>query len=92
MAGYGPSRDADADPGRTGQLATMYLLPQAWGTGTGRELMAAVVDGLTALGYAEATLWVLDSNDRGRRFYARRDSWVEDGITRVGRQPRHYAE
>lgn len=82
FAGYGPSRDADADPGRTGQLATIYLLPQVWGTGTGRELMAAAVDGLTALGYADATLWVLDSNDRARRFYAKA-GWAEDGATRV---------
>ena len=82
FAGYGPSRDADADPGRTGQLATIYLLPQAWGTGTGRELMAAAVGGLAALGYAEATLWVLDSNDRARRFYAKA-GWAEDGVTQV---------
>ena len=71
FAGYGPSRDADADPGRTGELAAIYLLPQAWGTGTGRELMAAAVDGLAALGYAEA-------NDRARRFYAKA-GWAEDG-------------
>lgn len=82
FAGYGPSRDVDADPRRTGNLATIYLLPQAWGTGTGRELMAAVVAGFAALGYAEATLWVLDSNDRARRFYAKA-GWAEDGATRV---------
>lgn len=82
FANYGRSRDADADPVRTGQLAAIYLLPQAWGTGTGRELMAAAVDGLAALGYAEATLWVLDSNDRARRFYAKA-GWAEDAITRV---------
>jgi GNAT superfamily N-acetyltransferase len=60
----------------------IYLLPQAWGTGVGRELMAAVVDGLTGLGYEDATLWVLDSNDRARRFYARA-GWTEDGTTQV---------
>jgi GNAT superfamily N-acetyltransferase len=82
FAGYGPSRDADAAPGRTGELATIYLLPEAWGTGTGRRLMAAVVDGLTALGYEDATLWVLDSNDRARRFYAKA-GWTEDGATQT---------
>jgi GNAT superfamily N-acetyltransferase len=81
FAGYGPSRDADADPGRTGELATIYLLPRAWGTGVGRELMAASVHGLAGLGYAEATLWVLDSNDRARRFYAKA-GWAEDGATK----------
>lgn len=82
FAGYGPSRDADADPGHTAQLTVIYLLPQTWGTGTGRELMAAAVGGLAALDYAEATLWVLDSNDRARRFYAKA-GWAEDGVTRV---------
>lgn len=82
FAGYGPSRDADADPGQTGQLAVIYLLPQTWGAGTGRKLMAAAVDGLADLGYAEATLWVLDSNERARRFYAKA-GWAEDGVTRV---------
>jgi GNAT superfamily N-acetyltransferase len=81
FAGYGPSRDEDADPGQTGQLATIYLLPEVWGTGVGRRLMAATVDGLTGLGYQDATLWVLDSNDRARRFYARA-GWAEDGATR----------
>jgi GNAT superfamily N-acetyltransferase len=82
FAGYGPCRDADADPGRTGQLATIYLLPEVWGTGTGRKLLAAAVDGLAALGYLEATLWVLNSNDRGRRFYVKA-GWTEDDLTRV---------
>jgi GNAT superfamily N-acetyltransferase len=80
FAGYGPSRDADADPGRTGELAMIYLLPQAWGAGVGRELMAAAVDGVAGLGYAEATLWVLDSNDRARRFYAKA-GWAGNGAT-----------
>ncbi len=82
FAGYGPSRDTDADPGHTGQLAVIYLLPETWGTGTGRELMAAAVAGLAALGYADATLWVLDSNERARRFYVKA-GWADDGVTRV---------
>lgn len=82
FAGYGPCRDEDAHPDQTGQLAVIYLLPQAWGRGTGRELLAAAVGGLAALGYVEATLWVLDSNDRARRFYEKA-GWAEDGVTRV---------
>ena len=75
---YGPSRDADADPGRTGEIGAIYLEPETIGEGVGRRLMAAAVLGLAALGYADATLWVLDGNDRARRFYERA-GWAADG-------------
>ncbi|HEU5421786.1 MAG TPA: GNAT family N-acetyltransferase, partial [Streptosporangiaceae bacterium] len=45
--------------------------------GLGRMLMAEAVSQLAA-GYEQATLWVLDTNDRARRFYAR-TGWAEDG-------------
>jgi GNAT superfamily N-acetyltransferase len=65
-----PSRDDDAD-GSTGEVVAIYALPEAWGTGAGRELMAAALDGLRGAGFRSATLWVLDSNARARRFYER---------------------
>ncbi|HSZ43600.1 MAG TPA: GNAT family N-acetyltransferase [Trebonia sp.] len=78
FAGFGPSRDADADSGQTGELAAIYLRPGSIGQGLGRLLMMAVVSGLTDLGYADATLWVLDGNARARRFYERA-GWTLDG-------------
>jgi GNAT superfamily N-acetyltransferase len=75
---YGPSRDADADPGRTGEIGAIYLRPQSIGRGVGRLLMEAAVAGLAELGYADATLWVLDGNARARRFYERA-GWAPDG-------------
>jgi GNAT superfamily N-acetyltransferase len=78
FAAFGPTRDADKDPGRVGELAAIYLLPGAWGKGTGRKLMSAAVERLAAAGYRQATLWVLDSNARARRFYERA-GWAEDG-------------
>jgi hypothetical protein len=33
----------------------------AWGTGAGRALMASAVAELARLGYADAILWVLES-------------------------------
>src|ERR1700691_3096251 len=71
FAVFGPSRDADADPGRTGEVGAIYLRPGSIGQGLGRLLMDAVVSGLAGLGYADATLWVLDENARARRFYER---------------------
>jgi GNAT superfamily N-acetyltransferase len=78
FAGYQPTRDADSDPAVTGQLSTIYLVPEAWGTGTGRRLLAGAVTGLTAAGYADAALWVLDGNERACRFYAAA-GWAPDG-------------
>jgi GNAT superfamily N-acetyltransferase len=72
-----PSRDDDAGPD-TGEVIAIYALPTEWGTGVGRELMAAAVDGLRAAGYTAATLWVLASNARARRFYELA-GWAPDG-------------
>ncbi len=74
---YGPSRDEDADPA-VGEVSTIYVLAEAWGRGLGRRLMAGAVQRLTGAGYAQATLWVLRTNARARRFYAAA-GWSEDG-------------
>jgi GNAT superfamily N-acetyltransferase len=76
-----PTRDADQDPARVGEVSSIYLLPQAWAKGLGWRLMAGAVRHLTDAGYAEALLWVLDTNARARRFYTRAD-WAENGATR----------
>ena len=75
-----PSRDDDAEPD-TGEVIAIYALPSAWGTGVGRSLMTAAVEGLRSAGFATVTLWVLDSNDRARRFYERA-GFSPDGVTK----------
>ncbi|MDQ2815654.1 MAG: hypothetical protein M3Z75_28380 [Actinomycetota bacterium] len=40
--------------------------------------MGSAVAELARLGYADVILWVLDGNDRARRFYALA-GWAEDG-------------
>ena len=52
------------------------------GTGAGRALMASVIAELARLGYADAILWVLDANDRARRFYALA-GWEEDSANKT---------
>ena len=54
------------------------MLPEAWGTGLGRALMTATLSHLAGCGFESATLWVLDTNARARRFYARA-GWTADG-------------
>ncbi len=81
FACFGPSRDQDANPEQVAEIAAIYLLPEVWGKGLGRQLMAASVESLAVARYAQATLWVLDSNVRARRFYAG-NGWAEDGAAK----------
>jgi GNAT superfamily N-acetyltransferase len=78
FASYSPSRDSDADPGRVGEIGAIYLLPGAWGKGIGRRLMEATLFCLATADFVQVTLWVLDSNVRGRRFYES-GGWSADG-------------
>jgi GNAT superfamily N-acetyltransferase len=80
LAGFavtGPSQDADADP-KTGEVYAIYLEPDRVGTGVGRGLFAHAVDDLRDRGFRTATLWVLESNERTRRFYEIA-GWKPDG-------------
>jgi len=77
FTGFGPSRDEDA-PAGTGEVYAIYLQPEWFGLGAGRELFARANDRLRELGYARATLWVLATNERSRRFYERA-GWAFDG-------------
>jgi ribosomal protein S18 acetylase RimI-like enzyme len=82
FASYSPSRDRDANPGRVGEVSAIYLLPNAWGQGVGRRLMDAALAGLAEAGFAQVTLWVLDSNVRARRFYEA-GGWSADGAVQL---------
>jgi ribosomal protein S18 acetylase RimI-like enzyme len=61
-----------------GELYAIYALPEAWGSGAGGGLIRAAVEQLSADGYGEAVLWVLEDNPRARRFYER-EGWKLDG-------------
>lgn len=76
FAATGPSRDEDG----IGELYAIYVEPSRWSAGTGRALLARAEHEL-ARGHAEATLWVLEANDRARRFY-KRAGWLPDGAAK----------
>ena len=76
-----PARDEDAS-GAVGEVASIYVLASAWGTAVGQALMAAAVSALREALFTEATLWVLDTNTRARRFYER-GGWTVDGAERL---------
>lgn len=73
----GPSEDADAER-TTAEVYAIYLEPARVGTGLGRDLFAHVVDDLRERGFVSATLWVLETNERARRFYETA-GWKPDG-------------
>jgi GNAT superfamily N-acetyltransferase len=59
------------------ELHAIHVEPDLIGAGVGRQLM---VDALAHLG-DRAVLWVLEGNERARRFYER-GGWSFDGTTR----------
>lgn len=78
FASVGPSRER----GAAGEVYALYVLPERWGSGVARELLAAAAAELRAQGFAEATLWVLAENPRARAFYES-CGWAADGKTRT---------
>jgi GNAT superfamily N-acetyltransferase len=82
---WGPAEDADAGS-ETGEVFAIYLEPEAIGQGIGRALLAAAEHGLLGAGFEAASLWVLDSNERARRFYEAA-GWRPDGVTKAEERP-----
>ena len=78
FVGVGPSRDPDAE----GELYTIYVHPDRWQGGIGRELIRAGEARLRELGYGRVVLWVLEGNLRAQRFYELA-GWVADGERRT---------
>lgn len=72
----GPSRDPDANPA-IGELYAIYVLAEYQGRGIGQALLGVAASWL-AQRYRSATLWVLESNERSRRFYEL-SGWRFDG-------------
>lgn len=87
----GPDRDAGgpvASDGlaATGEVRSLYVDPSAQGGGLGAALLAAAVAELVDQACHELILWVVEGNERARRFYERR-GWSADGgrkVTPVG--------
>ncbi|HYL41089.1 MAG TPA: GNAT family N-acetyltransferase [Candidatus Binatus sp.] len=78
---WAPSGDPDATPD-TAEVRTIYLGPDAIGRGLGRHLLATVVSDVADHGLRVATLWVLESNARARRFYEAA-GWRADGAIKT---------
>ena len=64
------------------ELYAIHVVPELVGTGVGRQLMVNALEQLRQIGGERAVLWVLERNERARRFYDR-GGWRPDGETRV---------
>lgn len=77
----GPTADTDDTPGRTGHVYSIHVDPPVWGAGIGKELLKFAVGSLRSTGFEDATLWVVDTNRRARKFYES-NGWRLDGARR----------
>ena len=65
--GFGPDRQVP--DGGTGEIYSLYVLPEYWRTGAGRELFCAARKSLQQDGFDSIRLWTLSQNRRARQFY-----------------------
>jgi GNAT superfamily N-acetyltransferase len=63
------------------ELYAIYVHPRHWGTGIGRELLAAGETRLRELGSTSVFLWVFEDNPQARGFYEAA-GWSTDGETK----------
>jgi len=70
FAVIGHARGEGVSP-RTGELCGLYVLKDFQGKGGGHALLTAAQNRLKELGYRHMILWVLEANQKARRFYER---------------------
>jgi len=68
MLVYGKSLDDDADE-NTGEIGAIYLLPEYWNKGFGKQMMDHALADLKKQGFNKVTLWVLEDNISAIKFY-----------------------
>lgn len=77
FAACGICHDTDAKPS-WGELGALYYLKPYWGTGRAAILYEQAIDHLRASGKSTITLWVLDTNAQGIKFYSKH-GFIFDG-------------
>ncbi len=63
------SRDTDTDSKICGEISAIYLRPDVWRQGLGKQLCQKVFVELEKMGFNEVILWVLKENTQAKRFY-----------------------
>lgn len=78
----------DTMPDGTGQIFALYQEEQWAGTGVGKALLLHATRDLLDRRFSDAILWVLETNDRARRFYEKA-GWTPDGARKEHKHPDH---
>ena len=84
FAAIGPERETTSQD--TGELYAIYVDPERWRGSIGHRLLHHAMTRLADCGYSSATLWVLDTNLRARRFYERH-GWLDDTTAKIDQRP-----
>jgi predicted acetyltransferase/ribosomal protein S18 acetylase RimI-like enzyme len=79
-ASIGPCRDDDKET-NSGEIYGIYLNPSCWSKGQGAMLYLRTETAMRASSFTESRLWVLEANDRARRFYEKA-GYEHDGHTK----------
>jgi ribosomal protein S18 acetylase RimI-like enzyme len=81
FATIGEVRDDDLISRKFFELYAIYIDPDSWGRGVGRSLLDVALTSVPS-GTPGVSLWVLEGNDRARRFYERQ-GFEYDGTSRT---------
>lgn len=65
---FGPCRE-DSVPASEAEIWAIYVDPQSWGSGIGRELWVHARQAMQEQGFRTCSLWVFPQNHRAIRFY-----------------------
>jgi len=78
----GPARAMEPAAG-TAEIYAIYVDPARIGSGVGRALFEWAVGDLRVRGFVDVVLWVLDTNERARRFYEAAGMTADGGTKRA---------
>jgi len=59
----------DKDSPNFGEIGALYILPEYWRKGYGKQIAAFALAELKTRGYSSVSLWTLEASTRARRFY-----------------------
>ena len=85
IAGFaitGPQR-AEGGAAGSAEIYAIYVDPARIGSGVGRALFERAVGDLRERGFVDVVLWVLDTNERARRFYEAAGMAADGGTKRA---------
>jgi RimJ/RimL family protein N-acetyltransferase len=77
-----PCRDEDMDNKTVGELGAIYIDARYMNQGVGSALLKESLGFLKKAGFKKVTLWVLDTNEKARRWYESK-GWTIEGKTKI---------